>query len=196
MNVVPIPLWNSHGVLPPVYPGYPGNSDFRSPFKVSLRDFLQQFSITLERRAILKGFLDYRSQLRAAGFTEGFQWVNGSFVENVELLRGRAPNDIDVVTFLALPQGETEESLEKKHPHLFDDEGIKQRFHTDSYYFFSGADYSVKWIIDNTIYWYSMWAHQRDSLTWKGFLEIDLASTIDEELQKFLTMEDMEGVKP
>ena len=141
---------------------------------------------------ILKGFLEYRSQLHAAGIAKGFQWINGSFVENVKLLRGREPDDIDVVTFLELPQGETEATCECKHPHLFDNEGIKQQFRTDSYYVFIGTCYPEKWTIENSIYWYSMWAHQRDSLTWKGFLEIDLASTIDEESQRFLIMEDME----
>jgi hypothetical protein len=192
MNTVSIPIWNSQGVLPPIYPGYPGNSEFRAPFQVSLLDFAQQFSMSPERIAILKGFLDFRKQLHAAGLARGFQWINGSFVENVELLRGRAPNDIDVVTFLELPQGETEETLEQNHSTLFDNVLVKQQFSTDSYFVFLRAGYPEKWIIDNSIYWYSMWAHRRDSLLWKGFLEIDLASVIDDESQSFLSVENME----
>jgi hypothetical protein len=144
--------------------------------------------MTRERCEILKGFLDFRSQLHAAGLTHGFQWINGSFVENVELLKGKAPNDIDVVTFLELPQGETEASLESKYPHLFDNGQVRQRFRTDTYYAFLGAGYPEKWTINTSIYWYSMWAHRRDSLTWKGFLEVDLASVIDEASQTFLTV--------
>ncbi|WP_414651656.1 DUF6932 family protein [Hafnia paralvei] len=33
------------------------------------------------------------------GLAEGFQWVDGSFTENIELIERRTPNDVDVVTF-------------------------------------------------------------------------------------------------
>ncbi|WP_426763559.1 DUF6932 family protein [Hafnia paralvei] len=33
------------------------------------------------------------------GLAEGFQWVDGSFTENVELIERRTPNDVDVVIF-------------------------------------------------------------------------------------------------
>ncbi|MCX6872664.1 MAG: hypothetical protein NTW21_02495 [Verrucomicrobia bacterium] len=29
-------------------------------------------------------------------------------------------------------------------------------------------------LVNQSAYWYGMWAHQRDTRLWKGFLEIDL----------------------
>ena len=53
--------------------------------------------------AILDGFLRFRELLTQAGFVSGFQWVDGSFLENVEMLENRPPNDLDVVTFYIPP---------------------------------------------------------------------------------------------
>jgi hypothetical protein len=39
------------------------------------------------------------SPSRALGFNRGFQWLDGSFVENKD------PRDLDVVTFLYRPPG-------------------------------------------------------------------------------------------
>ena len=47
----------------------------------------------------MQGFLRYRNALHEHGFVDGFQWINGSFSENIEDREGRSPNDIDVVTF-------------------------------------------------------------------------------------------------
>ena len=186
MATVTIPPWNTGGVLPPIYPGYPGESLFRTPFQVSLSDLVIHFSITTRRQTILKGFLEYRNNLHKAGLSQGFQWINGSFVENVETNQNRAPNDIDVVTFFELPPGETEATLITKFPHLFNHKQIKQQFLTDSYYLPLGSDKPISYFIRQSNYWYSMWAHQRDSLTWKGFLEIDLSRDFDKDSMDFL----------
>lgn len=45
------------------------------------------------------GLLDLRAELTLAGKSDGFQWVDGSFTEDVEVQQGRTPNDVDVVTF-------------------------------------------------------------------------------------------------
>ena len=194
MITVPIPPWNSSGVVPPIYPGYPGNSPFRAPFQVSLLDFIQRFSNTQRRQKILKGLLEYRNNLHHAGLSKGFQWINGSFVENVEANKNRNPNDIDVVTFFELPPGETEVTLNTKSPHLFDNKQIKQQFLTDSYCFPLGNDKPISYFIKLSHYWYSMWAHQRDSFAWKGFLEIDLSREYDDESMKYLLNQTWTGV--
>ncbi len=100
-----IPAWNSAGVLPPIRPNAPGSSPDRSPYVVDLAVLVDRFATSTERMAILDGLLRFRAALHAAGITSGFQWLDGSFLEQVEALEGRAPRDIDVVTFLALPQG-------------------------------------------------------------------------------------------
>ena len=99
MATVPIPPWTSRGVLPSIDPGDPTGGD-RSPYPASLLDVVMRFSTSPERRTILQGLLDYRAALHRMGLVSGFQWLDGSFLENIELLESRSPRDIDVVTFL------------------------------------------------------------------------------------------------
>jgi len=112
--MMPIPAWNAFGVLPPAQGGL--TSAGRSPYTVSLTDLVLHYGTSTERCAIIAGFLRYRAALHAAGLVAGFQWVNGSFVENVEEQEGRPPNDIDVVTFYHLPVGSSQASLVAAHP--------------------------------------------------------------------------------
>lgn len=102
MTTVSIPAWNTLGVLPPNDPLNPTSSE-RSPYSVSLLDVVMRFGTTTERRRVLRGFLDYRATLHGLGLHDGFQWLDGSFTEQVELLERRAPRDIDVVTFMNVP---------------------------------------------------------------------------------------------
>ena len=124
-TTVMIPDWNSQGVLPPVRPGTDGSAADRSPYRVSLHQLVTMFAISPERATILRGFLDYRAALHAAGIIVGFQWVDGSFVENIEALEGQHPNDMDVVTFC----GSAAEGCD----HLFESAAMKEVFHIDAY---------------------------------------------------------------
>jgi hypothetical protein len=42
------------------------------------------------------------------GIVEGFQWIDGSFIEDAEKSRGRPPADIDIITFGGRPAGYAE----------------------------------------------------------------------------------------
>jgi hypothetical protein len=64
-----------------------------------MSEVVLRYGVTAERAAILTGLLDYRAALRNVGIMDGFQWLDGSFVEDVEAIRSRPPSDIDVVTF-------------------------------------------------------------------------------------------------
>lgn len=110
--LVPIPSWNNEGLLPAVDVTAPTSAN-RAPYAVSLSDFVMRFSTSAERIEILEGFLKYRAALHAVGLIAGFQWVDGSFVENVEICprRRRSPHDVDVVTFYEMPVGATQSSL-------------------------------------------------------------------------------------
>src|SRR5690606_3212200 len=90
------------GVLPPVNPDNPTGPD-RSPYQVSLVDLVLRFGTSPKRREILDGLLRFREQLHNLGLVTGFQWLDGSFLEEVELLEQRPPHDIDVVTFVEPP---------------------------------------------------------------------------------------------
>ncbi len=107
MNTVALPSWNSLGLIPPIDEQQPASIE-RSPYTVLLTDFVLRFGQTQPRRMVLDGFLKYRAALHAAGLVSGFQWVDGSFLENVEAIETRAPNDIDVVTFFDLPAGKSQ----------------------------------------------------------------------------------------
>ena len=118
----------------------------------------------------MRGFLDYRGALHRAGITSGFQWINGSFVEDIETLEGRAPNDIDVLTFCAMP-GDAD------YRSLFDSAITSRKFLVDAYFLPLNVSLTPP-RVRAISYWYSMWAHRRDG-RWKGFLEIDLNPVSD-----------------
>lgn len=110
MSTVAIPAWTANGVLPPINVLQRESVD-RSPYAVSLLDYVLRFSSTPERQAIMGQFLRYRAALHSEGLVQGFQWLDGSFMENVEVTEGRAPNDLDVVTFYRLPPGTSQQRL-------------------------------------------------------------------------------------
>ena len=91
MAKVAIPAWTANGVIPPINPTAPTSAE-RSPYAVTLCDFVLRFATSPKRVQILDGFLRYRARLHAIGLRAGFQWLNGSFHENVEVNEGRDPN--------------------------------------------------------------------------------------------------------
>lgn len=179
-----IPDWSLQGILPPVRPGGSAVNRDRTPYRADLSDFLERFSLTQARIELLEGFLEYRKALHEIGIVSGFQWINGSFAENIEILEGRDPRDIDCVTFYVMPDGEDEESLYYKNQHIFDHNKVKSTFHIDSYYI-NIEDTLTQEIIDDLTYWYSMWSHRRD-LVWKGFIQLDIDPAQDEEAHRLL----------
>ncbi|ENC6422503.1 TPA: hypothetical protein RQN06_002863 [Aeromonas veronii] len=98
-------------MLPPLIGACPTKPANQAPYKVSLEAFVEHFATSKERKEILIGFIKYRYELKLLAIENGFQWLDGSFVENVEKTRGRAPNDIDLVTFAHRPVGFTLEKI-------------------------------------------------------------------------------------
>ena len=192
-----IPAWNAQGVLPPIGSPDP-TSRVRSPYTVPRPAFVRRFGMSVERRAILDGLLQYRAALHAIGLDSGFQWLDGSFLEHVEALEDRAPNDIDVVTFFNLPLGETEASIAQQAPHLLaptrrEHQEIKAQFHVDAYPV--GLHLSSDNIVRQSAYWYSMWSHRRN-FAWKGFVQVSLAPAEDAAARAVLASSGAAGVQP
>ena len=185
-STVAIPAWNSAGVLPPIRPNAPGSSPDRSPYVVDLAVLFDRFTTSPERMAILDGLLRFRADLHAAGITSGFQWLDGSFLEQVEALEGRPPRDMDVVTFLALPQGLDQRSLVQQHGTLFDQKHVKATYAMDAYFAVLGQP-TDHWQVKNIAYWYSLWSHRRDGL-WKGFVQVDLDPSQDGDARAILNL--------
>ena len=140
-----IPSWNSNGLLPP-YLGNPASNAERSPYEVLLADLVSQFCYTQTRRQILGGFLNFRAALHQAGLVKGFQWVNGSFVEDVMQRRNREPDDIDVVTFYYPPNGHNQRTLRYRFPRLFNPDETKILYHTDAHYIEPNAYEMPSWL--------------------------------------------------
>jgi len=171
-----IPDWSNTGVIPAIRPGKPGFTADRSPYIVDLSTVIERFSTSQERIAILDGFLRYRKDLHELGITSGFQWLDGSFLERVELLESRPPRDIDIVSFIDF-SGIDQLSVFNQNPALFDSQKAKEKYLVDAYISTLGGEVNAK-TIKNISYWYSLWSHRRDGV-WKGFVQIDLESSQD-----------------
>jgi hypothetical protein len=166
-----IPTWNAIGIIPPNDVMQPTVGE-RSPYQASLKDFVLRFGRTDARRTLLTGLLRYREGLHSVGLTEGFQWLDGSFLEDIEAREARAPNDIDVVTFYHLPNGKSQSDVAEQDPALFrGGRALKSAYHVDAYLVDLGG--SAEYIVERSRYWYSMWSHRRDGV-WKGYLQINL----------------------
>ena len=183
-NIGPIPEWDEWGLLPP-YLGDPTDSS-RSPYRVSPTDLVLRFGTTVGRRSLLKGLLDFRAELHEIGLSRGFQWINGSFVEDKTLRESqkgqepREPNDIDVVTFFRLPDGYSEEDFNREHSDLLDHTSIRKQYGIDS--FWVNLDDPVEFLSRTITYWNSLWSHTRQhqrEFQWKGYLEVGLAAQED-----------------
>ncbi|PKN21437.1 MAG: hypothetical protein CVU65_16875, partial [Deltaproteobacteria bacterium HGW-Deltaproteobacteria-22] len=161
MNTVAIPAWNALGLLPPIDPDL-AISPHRSPYPVSLTDVVMRFSTSTNRRAILKGFLNYRAELHRHGFQNGFQWIDGSFLENIETIERRVPRDLDVVTFLHTPENTSSPDDERFLDHAW----AKTEFKVDAYLVELDL-ISPRELTCWAAYWYSLWSHRRTQ-TWKG----------------------------
>lgn len=116
------------------------------------------------------GFLDYRAALYQVGITRGFQWVNGSFVEEIELSEEdpHVPNDIDVVTFYYPSDAEDWEV-----DPLFYAPETKNRFHVDARRIRLGTILNEGTVLD-IAYYFGLWSHTRIDWLWKGFVHVAL----------------------
>lgn len=186
-----IPIWNSMGVIPPIDESDPV-SLVRSPYEMDIVNFVTTFAVTLPRRKILRGFLSFRQELGKIGIAEGFQWVDGSFTENVELIERRPPNDIDAVTFFSFLPGDNDETVYNRNPEMFNQPAVKARYLVDSY--FESLQIDGAELVARAVYWYSMWSHKRD-LSWKGFIQIPLSPHLDQAALSILDTLDAEEAK-
>lgn len=170
-----LPSFTLSGVLPPFQPELgPAVSAGRSPYRILPDDLVAAFATSPERRSLLRDLFEYRRKLRELGFRDAFQWIDGSFIEDVEMHKGRAPRDIDIVTFFSRPENVT--SLEawrefvERHQHVLNPEELS----VDCYY----VDMSIppEVIVSQAVYWYGLFSHQRETALWKGIVQLDLAA--------------------
>lgn len=190
MTIVAIPEWNTLGLLPPIDPAAPASQE-RSPYRVALPDVVARFSTSAERHRILRGWLNFRAALHDMGIVEGFQWLDGSFMEQVEVLERCPPRDIDVVSFVRVPAtfNPTQEQLA-----VLDHDHVKRTFLVDSY-LVELDQLERPNLIRKAAYWYSMWSHRRNQ-AWKGYLEVDLDPTFDQQALDWLDQQETQEAQP
>jgi hypothetical protein len=144
------------------------------------------------RLGLFRGLLRYRKALGDIGVCEGFQWVNGSFVEQTETTRGRPPRDIDVVTFARLPQGVGgQRELSGRRPDLFIRKCTKESFGIDGFWGFLGEPMTEA-TVRRVAYWCGQWSHQRGSFAWKGFVQLGLSPASGHSVEAVLSMKEEE----
>lgn len=175
---MPIPEFGLGHVLPPFLDGDAvGAFAPRSPYQATMSEFATRFATTTERAQILRGFLRFRDALRAVGFETGFQWVDGSFVEECELVKGRPPSDVDVVSVLRRPLNhlgvDDWEAFVGEHGDSLLDQGhCKAQYFCDAY--FIDLDIPADLVSEQTAYWFGLFSHQRETFRWKGLVQINL----------------------
>ncbi len=167
---MPIPKLNGSGVLPP-HEGDPTKQAGTSPYPTTTLELCMTFGTTPERRAVLNGFLAFRAALRRLQLVNGFQWVDGQFLED-DRRKKKGPDHIQVVTFC--------------HPSpLFDDPQhaalvgtVKSRKKTRQQFHVDHMPVILSWppetVIDHTRHWCGLLSHQRETGVWKGLLKLDL----------------------
>ena len=186
-----IPSFDARGLLPP-FLGLDETTPARSPYDAMMSELVAALGTTPERQNLLYGLIEYRALLRNFGYIDATQFIDGSFVENVEGREGRAPGDIDVFTFAALPV------QYHGNPALWASAGFpqwqseivnqtlnKQRYQLDTY----GAIVShggLMGMMNATIYWYSLFSHKRVTHDWKGFVRIPLNPLDDQAARQMI----------
>jgi hypothetical protein len=169
-----IPQSTIDGILPPFQGSEPGGDPaLMSPYEVGPLDVVQRFGTTDQRKAILKKWLDHREILRSLGIVRGFQWLDGSFVEEKD------PQDLDLVTFTHRPAAVTDgvnwKALLTANRNVFSRELVKQTYNLDT--FFLDMNGNPETLVSVARYLLQLFSHQRVSFLWKGMLQVRLEDT-------------------
>jgi hypothetical protein len=175
---VAIPDFNANGVLPPhngMPVGRPISASDLSPFPATSLEVCQKFAFTPDRREILRGWLTFRDVLRQIGHNNGFQWLDGSFMEDVENRRARSPGDIDVVSFLP-PSPPT---IDPRILAILTDENLTKH-HFKVHHFIVRLNWAGDAIVENTRFLAGLFSHRKDDGVWKGMLRVDLNTVADD----------------
>lgn len=188
-----IPDFGLGNVLPPFTANdVVGQFAPRSPYITTMTELVNRFATSPERASILRGFKTFRDKLRETDFINGFQWINGSFVENCETTNGRPPNDIDVVSLLYRPNQHFEAPdwhslIETFDSTLFNQDYCKHAFKCDAY--FIDLDAPPDLVAQQTAYWFGLFSHQRETFRWKGMVQIDLQCDDEAAMQSLAGIE-------
>ena len=169
---MPIPAFDVILNLLPPYLGTPCSSSTLAPYECTIEELCERFATTPKRKQILEGFLNFRAELLALGI-QGFQWIDGSFMENVEVQQGRDPGDIDVVTFIRNPLLPNDLIVAfRQNPLLLSKRHVKATYLVDHFIVSLGSN--PESIVEHTRFWYGLFSHRKADGAWKGMLTVNL----------------------
>ena len=176
---MPIPDFDHNYVLPP-HIGNPANINDVSPYPISTLEFVQKFSTSKTRIDILHKFLDFRTQTRNAGLINGFQWLDGSFVENIEISEGRNPRDLDLITIFWGYDPNFLKNFHSNFSSFFDPNLAKTIYNLDHYNInLNNIITNPEFVTEYIRYWVQLFSHNRRNV-WKGMLKIQLNTPQDD----------------
>lgn len=174
---MPIPNFDHNNVLPP-HLGNPTDRSHLSPYQCTILELCHKFSTSPERIEILKGLIIFRQKMLANGLIMGFQWLDGSFLENIEVSERRTPRDLDIVTFFGGLTPTNQATIRATFPEFANPVLAKATYKLDHY----PVDYSYSpdVTVEMTRYWIQLFTHNRHSV-WKGILRLSLNTPIDDQ---------------
>jgi hypothetical protein len=176
-----IPDFTISGVLPPYLGPTPTNGALMSPYETTLTRIGRKLCASNERKAVFRGLLQYRQQLANLGFITGFQWLSGSFMDDIENLETRHPQDVDLVTFYYRPAGIADDAawvaFVNANTNLLDWQLVKPVYKCDPYF----VDLSTvpESLVNQARYCFGLFSHRRTGV-WKGLLQVPLPVTQDD----------------
>lgn len=179
-----IPNFNHNNVIPP-HKGNPTQLSDVSPYECDINEFCTHFSTSSERIEILKGFVQFRIKMTQNGIINGYQWIDGSFSENIEVSENRPPKDIDVVSFIKGIAVNRFDEINSQFPEFSSPDKSKLAYKVDHYTV--PYDHRPDLTVEYTRYWCQLFSHNRNGV-WKGMLKIPLDATgiKDQEALDFL----------
>lgn len=178
-----IPKFDHNNVIPP-HLGNPTQKNDLSPYHCTTLELCKTFATSKERIEILSGLLSFREKMNLLGVKQGFQWIDGSFTENIEVSEKRAPRDLDLVTFFGGITIENQQTIVEQFTEFADSQTAKQTYKLDHY----AVDYcySPDVTVESARYWIQLFSHNRLGV-WKGILRLELNTPdIDAESIEYL----------
>lgn len=172
-----IPNFNHNNVLPP-HLGNPALPGDLSPYSCTISDLCYRFATSKKRIEILKGYITFRKKMTSIGIIEGFQWLDGSFLENIEVSEGRDPNDLDAVTFYSGNSSPDIGHIMSLFPEFSSSSLSKTIYGLDHY----PVDFTYLPIVtvEITRYWIQLFTHNRANV-WKGILHLPINTDKDDQ---------------
>ena len=171
---MPIPDLTKTGVLPPHHGsqnGGPVRKTDLSPFPATTLELCQKFGDTPERRVILRGYLQFRARLTDLQVVNGFQWVDGHFLEDYEKRSRKAPDHIRVVTFCYPSAMVSDPHYARLSEPLKKGRDTRATFHVD--HSLIPLNWPTQDIIEATRFQSAILSHS-DNGVWKGYVRINL----------------------